>query len=152
MANTLRMCTAVSALQRRPGTVASSLMAISNSGACRTFEMLVHGLTESKSREKNVFRVAPQSHNPFLQERILFLAPELSFDRPRKNTGCFPVYQTSYDPKIYDTDTFVMRKLQLADCPFGIRRRLATTKSYSILWPPFEKLPVPGNNSPSFSG
>ena len=73
MPNTLRMCTAVSALQRRPGTVASSLMAISDSGACRTFEMLVHGLTESKSREKNVFRVAPQSHNPFLQERILFL-------------------------------------------------------------------------------
>lgn len=73
MPNTLRMCTAVSALQRRPGTVASSLMAISDSGACRTFEMLAHGLTESKSREKNVFRVAPQSHNPFLQERILFL-------------------------------------------------------------------------------
>ena len=82
----------------------------------------------------------------------MFFAPELSFDRPRKNTGCFPVYQTSYNPKIYDTDTFVMRKPQLADCPFGIRRRLATTKSYSILWPPFEKLPVPGNNSPSFSG
>ena len=88
----LRMRTVVSALQWRPGTVASSLLAISDSGACRAFEMLVHGLTESKSREKNVFRVAPQSRNPFLQERILSLTPELSFDRLRKNTGCFAVY------------------------------------------------------------
>ena len=105
-------------------------------GVCRTFEMLVDGLTESKSREKNVFRVAPQSHNPFSQERILSLAPELSFDRLRKNKGCFAVYQTSYNPKIYYTDTFVMPKPQLADCPFGICKRLATKKSYSILWPP----------------
>ena len=108
------------------------------SGVCRTFEMLVDGLTESKSRGKNVFRVAPQSHNPFLQGRILSLAPELFFDRPRKNTGCFAVYQTSHNLKIYDTDTFVMRKPQLADCPFGICKRLATKKSYSILWPPWK--------------
>lgn len=50
----LRMRTVVSALQWRPGTVASSLLAISDSGACRAFEMLVHGLTESKSREKKM--------------------------------------------------------------------------------------------------
>ena len=81
------------------------------SGACRTFEMIVHGLTESKSRGKKCFsRRSPISQSVL----ILSLAPELSFDRPRKNTGCFAVYQTSYNPKIYDTDTFVMRKPQLA--------------------------------------
>lgn len=99
MPNTLRMCTAVSALQRRPGTVASSLMAISDSGACRTFEMLVHGLTESKSREKNVFRVAPQSHNPFLQKRILFLAPELSLTARAKIRAVFQSTKLPITPK-----------------------------------------------------
>ena len=31
-----------------------------------------------------------------------------------------------------------MRKPQLADCPFGICKRLATKKSNSILWPPWK--------------
>ena len=102
-------------------------------------ELLKCWLTAQLNRnqeKKNVFRVAPQSHNPFSQVRILSLAPELSFDRLRKNKGCFAVYQTSYNPKIYYTDTFVMPKPQLAYCPFGICKRLATKKSYSILWPP----------------
>ena len=31
-----------------------------------------------------------------------------------------------------------MPKPQLADCPFGICKRLATKKIYSILWPPWK--------------
>ena len=68
----LRMRTVVSALQWRPGTVASSLLAISDSGACRAFEMLVHGLTESKSREKKCLsRRSPISQSIFTRENFI---------------------------------------------------------------------------------
>ena len=68
----LRMRTVVSALQWRPGTVASSLLAISDSGACRAFEMLVHGLTESKSREKKCLsRPSPISQSIFTRENFI---------------------------------------------------------------------------------